>query len=341
MYKLPKRYKMKTITNFEERVEGLIWTATVGDALGVPVECKSAAEIKESFGFVREFHDPSAHVFFPGALKGSYSDDTQNLIALIDSLVEAKGFDINVIAAGKIAAFKESSQGWGGTTKESLQRIMDGVDPLEAGRTDKANRGLGNGVAMYIAALALYAKAINLPKAEVIDLTVKLSIMTHATSLAVSSGLAQVAATLYCLDHDQDNFNHHEFLEQIMEFSAIGPKILVGDSSANLNERLAHLSSMLNAEDQEIIDKFGAGSCYVFDSLPFAYAFFLRNPFSIETLYQVVNAGGDTDTNAAICGALLGALNGIEILPKDLREGVQNGERIQASIERFKTAFLS
>jgi ADP-ribosylglycohydrolase len=326
--------------NFQERIEGLIWTAAVGDALGVPVECKSAEEIRESFGFVREFRDPSAHIFFPGALKGSYSDDTQNQIALIDSLVEARGFDLNVIAAGKIAAFNESSQGWGGTTKESLQRIIDGVDPLEAGKTDKPNRGLGNGVAMYIAALALYAKAIDLPKAEIIDLTIKLSIMTHATSLAVSSGLAQVAAAMYCLDHDQSNFNHLEFIEQIMEFSAIGREILVGDSSANLNQRLSQLSSMLNAEDQEIIDKFGAGSCYVFDSLPFAYAFFLRNPFSIETLFQVVNAGGDTDTNAAICGALLGALNGIEILPKDLREGVQNGDRIQNSIERFKKTFI-
>jgi len=34
--------------------------------------------------------------------------------------------------------------------------------------------------------------------------------------------------------------------------------------------------------------------------------------------------GGDTDTNAAICGALLGAVHGVEAIPSQWQEKVLN-----------------
>jgi len=64
---------------------------------------------------------------------------------------------------------------------------------------------------------------------------------------------------------------------------------------------------------EEIIENFGGGSCYVYDSLPFSYAFFLRNLGSIDGILEAVNAGGDTDTNAKIVGEMVGARSGIEI----------------------------
>mgnify|MGYP001607376832 FL=1 len=91
--------------------------------------------------------------------------------------------------------------------------------------------------------------------------------------------------------------------------------------------------------NQEIIDTFGGGTCYVYNSLPFTYAFFFRNPTSIETLYDVVNSGGDTDTNGSMCGALLGALNGTAIFPQHLVDGLVGKEKILDVAERFCDAF--
>ena len=43
-----------------------------------------------------------------------------------------------------------------------------------------------------------------------------------------------------------------------------------------------------------------------------------------EGVVDTVSRGGDTDTNAAICGALLGAVHGIEGIPKNWTETVLN-----------------
>lgn len=40
------------------------------------------------------------------------------------------------------------------------------------------------------------------------------------------------------------------------------------------------------------------------------------------TAVETVMAGGDTDTNAAICGALLGAVHGVDSLPEQWRAAV-------------------
>ena len=41
-----------------------------------------------------------------------------------------------------------------------------------------------------------------------------------------------------------------------------------------------------------------------------------------EALVAVVNLGGDTDTNAAVCGALMGAQYGVGAIPERWREKV-------------------
>lgn len=63
--------------------------------------------------------------------------------------------------------------------------------------------------------------------------------------------------------------------------------------------------------------------------------FFLRKPHSIEALYDVISAGGDTDTNGSMVGALLGALNGPNIFPDHLIEGLDQEKEIMLVANRF------
>lgn len=48
----------------------------------------------------------------------------------------------------------------------------------------------------------------------------------------------------------------------------------------------------------------------------------LHAPNLEEGVVDTVGRGGDTDTNAAICGALLGAVYGLESIPRQWREAV-------------------
>ncbi len=42
-------------------------------------------------------------------------------------------------------------------------------------------------------------------------------------------------------------------------------------------------------------------------------------------MISLVNSGGDTDTKAAMFGAISGAFNGIEAIPKRWKDGLENG----------------
>jgi len=61
-------------------------------------------------------------------------------------------------------------------------------------------------------------------------------------------------------------------------------------------------------------------SSYTFESVPFSIATFMRHPTDFKAaLKEAVEAGGDTDTNAAIVGSLVGANVGINNIPDDWR----------------------
>jgi len=62
----------------------------------------------------------------------------------------------------------------------------------------------------------------------------------------------------------------------------------------------------------------------VLHTVPAALYCFLRSPGSFrDTVCLAASAGGDTDTIAAIAGALSGALNGVEAIPKQWLEGLE------------------
>ena len=57
-----------------------------------------------------------------------------------------------------------------------------------------------------------------------------------------------------------------------------------------------------------------------------------------EGLRYVVSLGGDTDTNAAVTGALLGAHHGREALPSAWLEKLADRQAIEAEAEALATA---
>jgi ADP-ribosylglycohydrolase len=119
--------------------------------------------------------------------------------------------------------------------------------------------------------------------------------------------------------------------------SKYGEKILpetLGED--RLTDRLHTIDQPLTSD--QIALNYGGGSCYVYNSLPFSYAFFLRNPNSIETLYDVVSAGGDTDSNGSIVGSLLGALHGTSIFPKYLTDALDPTQK--ALLEDVTNRFI-
>lgn len=320
---------------FRDRLKGMLVGGAIGDALGLPVETWTPQRIFEVHpGGVKRYVEAKEHKWYDPQKTppGSWSDDSQltiaTLEAIIDSIPECRS-QINLIpiighaAKRYVEAMNVTTDGWGVTTKEAVRRLSNGVSPLESGKTNEPNRGTGNGTLMKVSPMsALFASGM-LWEVEAswdwIEAVIALSAMTHYTRLAAEASLIHAHVMSYCFMHHQDlNLKYivdtgskytHEWLK--------GRSDHLTDTGYYIKDRMDTLKDfwesggLQKATIEEIRFQFGGGSCYVYDSLPFAYAFFLRNHNSMQAIIDVVEAGGDTDTNAKLVGEMLGAVHGL------------------------------
>lgn len=354
------------------KVLGMLVGGAVGDALGMPVETWTPEQIKNTFGRVEKYLDPVNHKWFTVDPEcddpkktympaGSTTDDTQLTMATLNGIIQGhasalseKSFDriLDGIANAHVQAMKESIAGWGYTTVEAINRLKDGVSWRESGKTDNPTRGTGNGVPMKCAPLAaLIASGIDdcmLPDFRFYQAVIDFAAMTHRTQMAAESGILHCLALQYMLQTDPKRFRSNSFAYCLLD--AYDWKC--NESYEHLQWDASHLTatedqirdritklvmSVIKQEKsdrsvQSIADEYGGGSCYVYDSLPFSYAMFLRKPTSFESVIETANAGGDTDTNAKIVGEMFGALHGIEFFEAKknrwMLQGLQGADEI-------------
>ena len=75
--------------------------------------------------------------------------------------------------------------------------------------------------------------------------------------------------------------------------------------------------------------------------VPFVVGMLLSAPWEFEEgVVAAVNVGGDTDSNGAMVGAVLGAAYGARKLPKRYVEKVEEGEMIRDIGERLARTII-
>jgi ADP-ribosylglycohydrolase len=306
----------------------------IGDALGMPVETFDANRIAKDYGLVDKYFTPDGHKWFDGEESGSITDDTQLTLAVAKGLIASEGkLRMKDQVETHVEAFKDSTAGWGKTTREAIRRLANGASHVHSGKLGFG--GTGNGVPMKIAPLGVLAAGPgrNIADPKIVNFIVNMTQMTHRTSLSVSAALAQTFAVSYCLQAEE--FDAGVFLDFILTMSEKGRHIFSDTLEDDLTDRLELLKDYQEYDAVKCIEDFGGGHCYVYHSLPFTYAFFMRNPHKIEALYDVVSAGGDTDTNGSMVGALLGALNGKDIFPEHLLTGLKPLQEVTSIANEF------
>lgn len=328
------------MNNLHDKVRGCFLGIAIGDALGKPTECLPASLIEREYGRITDYFQNPQHKYFDGAPAGSWTDDTQLSLAVARSFIATGEFNLDAVAEEHCTAFMQTVAGWGDTTREAVAKMVDGGSWKEASLTDKPKRGVGNGVAMKVAPVGLYMGLTN-PDCnnpqwrEDIGKLVHFATMTHFTSMAITSGFAQAFAVFKCFLSDPNNFDLNSFCRTIAGAGMMGRRYLFKTIT---EDDIANRLGLLDKYDEyppERLVKEWRGGPYVYESLPFTYMFFVRNPLTIDSLYDVVSAGGDTDTNASMLGALLGALHGASIFPDHLVEGLREREEVLDVADRF------
>jgi ADP-ribosyl-[dinitrogen reductase] hydrolase len=291
-----------------DRVVGSLLGQALGDALGAPFE------------FLRSRNVPSPLPAFErpwlGRPPGSTTDDTAMARNLVRSLVARHGFDAADLVDRHVEWFRSEPPDVGTLVGRVLRRVERGEDAATAAQAIWAERGpevsAGNGSVMYCAPLGLaYA---NRPD-ELHELAPAMSVLTHfdgrcrTACLAVTLGVGALVRGEAADDAARSALTAVEDLE--------------GGEELEFLVEAAGSSRAIDGPDQ--------GFCLFTAGVAFQA---LVSGGDAETeLRRVVSLGGDTDTNAAVAGALLGARDGSNGLPPQWVERLEDADAIRIEAE--------
>jgi ADP-ribosylglycohydrolase len=318
----------------KDKIRGMFLGVAIGDALGMVVEGQKPDVIASKYEKIIDYLGVADHKFHGTVEPGRWTDDTVLTLAVTYGLID-NPFNMEAQVKYHIDAFNLSTSGWGGTTKRAIKELCNGVNWKKSG----AKPGTGNGVPMKIAPVGACLAKFNQKRGDILEFIVNLSTMTHDSSISVSAALAQASAIEYCMNCTPVSFNSDEFIKTICQASLMGEDVKKDTITDRLYDRLKEMNIYMRRADAIIIEDF-KGGCYCFQSLPLVFAFFLKyykNKY--EGLYEIIAAGGDTDSNASMFGALLGTLYGESVFPKHLIDGLKDKSVLLTAADNFCTKF--
>ena len=294
----------------QDRCVGCLLGVACGDVLGAAVEGWSASEIRESFGEMRDFC-PSARGI------GCYTDDTQMTLALASSLVELGRVDAAHLSR-KYAEFYEPWRGYGGGAHVVMQALREGADHRVTGRLVFPEGSYANGGAMRIAPVGL---AYRHSPDDVLRKAVEDAIVcTHVHPEAIDGAVVQAkAVALAATMAKPGDLDPTRFLEGLRRLS----------QTPILDGKLERLSRGIRQGDSDafvvaMVGNRTRASEAVASAL---WAFARYGDSTEECIVRAVSFGGDTDTIAAMAGALAGALHGASGIPPRWLDRLENGPR--------------
>jgi len=291
-----------------DRVVGTALGLALGDALGAPFEFLRARNVPDPI--------PALERPWLSELPGSTTDDTAMARNLMRSLAAQGRFDPDDLLERHLEWFRSDPPDVGTLTGRVLRRIAAGEDAVTAAQEIWNERGpevsAGNGSVMYCAPLGLaYANRSD----ELGHLAPALSALTHVDGRCVTAVLAVTLGVAALVRGDPVEDAARSALSAVDDLEG-------GEELEFLVEAVGG-SRAIDGPDQGFC-LFTAGA---------AFQALLR-PGDVETeLRRVVSLGGDTDTNAAVAGALLGARDGANGLPAPWLQRLRDAEAIRADAE--------
>ncbi|QEP41928.1 ADP-ribosylglycohydrolase family protein [Ectothiorhodospiraceae bacterium BW-2] len=264
-----------------KRAQGAWLGQLAGDSLGSLVEFQTAATIANAYPQgIRELVDGGTW----NTLAGQPTDDSEMALALVNSLLE----ESNYAAAGAMTHYQRWYQS---------QPFDIGFTTVRALTGDPNHDSQANGALMRASPLGIVA--VGTPLTQRCAWAAADAALTHPHANCVAINQLYVAA--------------------------IATAIESGSTGADLYEQITRWARQwdLPAEVTEVTEKaaripvqdYQSHMGWVMIAWHNALWQLLSAPSLEEGIIDTVMQGGDTDTNAAICGALLGAVYGLEAVP--------------------------
>lgn len=290
----PRPGRASTDTGVLSRAQGCLLGQFIGDSLGALVEFQDPEEIRAAFpNGMRDLVDGGTH----NTLAGQPTDDSELALMLARSLLKEGRFDPRQVIEAYVHWYESDPFDLGNTLSAALGAAAGGRTPSERLRraqesADRASQA--NGSLMRVSPLGIFGW--QRPEEAAVYALVD-SAFTHPNEVCLEACAVFVRAIA----------------------AAVAGADVRGAYEAALAEAHAGNNSViidtLTLAQQGGRAHFPANRGWVLVALQNAFYQLLHAPSFEEGLVATVMSGGDTDTNAAICGAILGAVHGREAIP--------------------------
>ena len=335
-----------------DRVRGCLLGLAIGDALGAPLEGLGAQQIRAHYTLVSDYVD-GARAWkkkpYRWRLPGLYTDDTQQALALADTVLARGRVDLDYLAAIYLDmatpedGYAGAHRGVGRSFRQVLAELRRGVPPEATGQ---ASAGIG--AAMRIAPLALYFA--DDPDA-LHDAVLAASLMTHRDIRSITGAVAVASAVRRVLDGEPRDASFvfrvaGDVLQAEKRISAEqGDRVASLDPHRHsMSQAIAHTERLLDVPRERALaslveeaNRHGAEPVCRRPTMGFPPAciptclyLFLTTDHFEDALIEVVNLGGDADSTGAILGAIAGAFHGVAAIPDRWLLGLQNRDGVDA-----------
>ncbi|KAA9394849.1 ADP-ribosylglycohydrolase family protein [Kocuria coralli] len=314
---------MSRFPSLHDRAEAALLGLAIGDALGMPTQSMSREQIARTYGTIRGLVDAvSDQPIAPLMPAGTITDDTEQALLLGELLIagdgriEPRGFADALADWERGMEAKGSRDLLGPSTKAAIAAIQGGATPED----DPGRGGTTNGAAMRITPVG-----IAFPPDRLLPAVADASRLTHNTGLGLSAAAAVGMAVSYALEHPDAT------MPDVVAVAAEAADALAGTGNwaagGAVGPRIRWAAEAVAGLDAAAALEFVADvvgtSVASQESVPAVFALISRfgdGPYA--TLLHATALGGDTDTMAAMAGAVLGALHGRHAWPGEVADRV-------------------
>jgi poly(ADP-ribose) glycohydrolase ARH3 len=298
----------------QQRFRGAIVGTAVGDALGAPFEGRRRVTADDVARWAAD----------PAPLR--WTDDTAMTISVAESLIARGGFDGDDLARRFLARYDaEPWRGYGGGPPRIFAAIRGGARWDEpAAALFEGQGSFGNGAAMRVAPAGLFA-CDDPDRAACLGRDTALP--THTHELALQGAAVQSSAVARMATARTGALSARGLLADLRAVAPAGEYQRAFDV---LDEVEAQRESNGTVDTARVVREVGTGIAAA-EAVPAALhaALAHRSSFADAVAYAVT-LGGDTDTVAAMTGALVGASVGHDAIPASWRARLEEHDRLVA-----------
>jgi ADP-ribosylglycohydrolase len=282
----------------------------------MPTQLMSREAIAERYGTIRGFEPAAAdHPLAAGLPAGSVTDDTEQAVLVAHLLIEGGGHIDGRRFAAELVRWEDGMRARGSldllgpSTKRAVEAVLEGETVDESGRF-----GTTNGAAMRVAPVGIVVPATDL--VALVDRVEEVSRLSHNTGVAIAGASAVAAA----ISAGIDGATQREAIEAALEAARIGATRGYWVAAADIAARIRLALDVADPTDpraslDRIYDVVGT-SLASQESVPAAFgilSLFPDDPW--EACLAAASLGGDSDTVAAMAGAMGGARYGLDAFP--------------------------